>query len=299
MKLRVLKNIIKQGFQGVWRNRGMSGVSVLSIGIVLMILGLVLILALSVNKLATDTNKMIDQIDVFISDDLDVEEIKALSDKIVSIGGIKSIKFKSRDEGLKELKASWEDNAWLLDGYDEKNPLPNSFVVRINDINDAKTITKRIGDIDGVIMVNFFADEIDQMLKISKYIKIGGLAVVVFLTIISIFLISNTIKLAVNSRQEEISIMKWVGATNGYIKGPFFIEGVFLGLIASVIAAGIMCLMYKYFYTTGTVDISPMLLSALVKPELIYQDLFIIFITLGVGIGALGSLISLKKFLKV
>lgn len=299
MKLRVLKNIIKQGFQGVWRNRGMSGVSVLSIGIVLMILGLVLILALSVNKLATDTNKMIDQIDVFISDDLDVEEIKALSDKIVSIGGIKSIKFKSRDEGLKELKASWEDNAWLLDGYDEKNPLPNSFVVRINDINDAKTITKRIGDIDGVILVNFFADEIDQMLKISKYIKIGGLAVVVFLTIISIFLISNTIKLAVNSRQEEISIMKWVGATNGYIKGPFFIEGVFLGLIASVIAAAIMCLMYKYFYTTSTVDISPMLLSALVKPELIYQDLFIIFITLGVGIGALGSLISLKKFLKV
>ena len=93
--------------------------------------------------------------------------------------------------------------------------------------------------------------------------------------------------------------MKWVGATNGYIKGPFFIEGVFLGLIASVIAAAIMCLMYKYFYTTGTVDISPMLLSALVKPELIYQDLFIIFITLGVGIGALGSLISLKKFLKV
>ena len=137
------------------------------------------------------------------------------------------------------------------------------------------------------------------MLKISRYIKIGGLAVVVFLTIISVFLISNTIKLAVNSRQEEISIMKWVGATNGYIKGPFFIEGILLGLIASVIAAGIMCLLYKYFYTAGTVDISPMLLSALVKPELIYQDLFVIFITLGVGIGALGSLISLKKFLKV
>lgn len=299
MKLRVLKNIIKQGFQGVWRNRGMSGVSILSIGIVLMILGLVLILALSVNKVATDTNKMIDQIDVFIDDSLDVDQIKALSDKIEAIGGIKSIRFKSRDEGLKELKAEWADNAWLLDGYDNKNPLPNSFVIRVHDINNARDITNKIKALDGIIQVNFFADEIDQMLKISNYIKIGGLAVVVFLTIISIFLISNTIKLAVNSRQEEISIMKWVGATNGFIKGPFFIEGVLLGLIGSVVSATIMCLLYKYFYETGSADISPILANAFIEPKVIYKDLYVIFITLGAGIGALGSLISLKKFLKV
>lgn len=299
MRLRILRNIFKQGFQGVWRNRGMSMVSVISIAIVLMILGTVLILALSVNKLATDTNKQVDQMDVFIDDKLGVDEIKTLSEKIIAIGGIKSIKFKSRDEGLKELKAEWKDNAYLLDGYEEANPLPNSFQVRVFDINDAKIVAKKIESMDGIIRVNYFADEIEQMLKISSYIKLGGFVIVAFLAVISVFLISNTIKLAVNSRQEEISIMKWVGATNGFIKGPFIIEGVLLGIIGSIFATAVTVLLYKYLYSTGTLNVAPILANALVEPGLINGDIFIIFVTLGAGIGAVGSLVSLKKFLRV
>ncbi|MDO5716956.1 MAG: permease-like cell division protein FtsX [Tissierellia bacterium] len=299
MNLRILTNIFKQGFQGLSRNRSMSFVSVLSISIVLIILGIVLVLVLSINKVAVDTNKTIDQIDVYLDLDLSVEDIKSLGKEIEAIGGIKSIHFKSKDQGLKEMKASFGEDAYILDGYDEHNPLPNMFIVRVYDISNSRIVEEKIRGMKGVMETQFFATEIEQMLAISSYIKIGGLAMVIFLTFISIFLISNTIKLAVNSRRAEISIMKWVGATNGYIKGPFFIEGIVLGLIAAFVASALMYGGYYYFYTVASANLSEFLRSAFVAPQSLYLDMTIIFLTLGVGIGALGSLISLKKFLKV
>lgn len=299
MRLRLLANIFKQGTQGISRNRSMSLVSILSISIVLMILGMVLILVLSINKVISDTNATVDQINVFIDPQYSEEQIQTLTKDIQNLNGIKEIRFKSRDQYLRELKESWGENAHLLDSYDENNPFYDSIVLRVSDINLAKEINSNISKMDGVIKTNFFADEIEQMLNISKYIKIGGLAIVVFLTFVSIFLISNTIKLAVNSRRMEINIMKWVGATNGYIKGPFFIEGVILGLIASVIASTIMYFLYNYIFVQAKSSLSTLISEALVQPSQLYGDMAIIFLTLGVGIGALGSLISLKKFLKV
>ena len=299
MILRLLANIFKQGTQGISRNRSMSLVSILSISIVLMILGMVLILVLSINKVISDTNATVDQINVFIDPQYSEEQIQTLTKDIQNLNGIKEIRFKSRDQYLRELKESWGENAHLLDSYDENNPFYDSIVLRVSDINLAKEINSNISKMDGVIKTNFFADEIEQMLNISKYIKIGGLAIVVFLTFVSIFLISNTIKLAVNSRRMEINIMKWVGATNGYIKGPFFIEGVILGLIASVIASTIMYFLYNYIFVQAKRSLSTLISEALVQPSQLYGDMAIIFLTLGVGIGALGSLISLKKFLKV
>lgn len=299
MRLRILANIFKQGTQGISRNRSMSLVSILSISIVLMILGMVLILVLSINKVISDTNATVDQINVFIDPQYSEEQIQTLTKDIQNLNGIKEIRFKSRDQYLRELKESWGENAHLLDSYDENNPFYDSIVLRVSDINLAKEINSNISKMDGVIKTNFFADEIEQMLNISKYIKIGGLAIVVFLTFVSIFLISNTIKLAVNSRRMEINIMKWVGATNGYIKGPFFIEGVILGLIASVIASTIMYFLYNYIFVQAKSSLSTLISEALVQPSQLYGDMAIIFLTLGVGIGALGSLISLKKFLKV
>lgn len=302
MKLRLLTNIIKQGFQGLNRNRSMSMVSIVSIAIVLVILGLVLVLVLSINQLVMNSNQKMDQIDIFIEDRLEIPDIEKMADDIANIGGIKSIKFKSREEGLKELKSSWGENAWLLDDYDgdeDKNPIPNGFQIRVNNLEDAPAIAKKLNNMEGVWKVNYFADEIEQMLKISRYIQFGGLFMVGFLSLISIFLLSNTIRLAVNSRRAEISIMKWVGATDGYIKGPFFIEGVLMGLIGSVVAFFIVAFGYKYFYTEAINNVTGFLSSAIVAPSFFYWDMATIFLTLGVGIGALGSLISLKRFLKV
>lgn len=299
MKLRVLSNIIKQGFQGLNRNRSMSMVSIISIAIVLVILGLVLILVLSINQLVMDSNQKMDQIDIFIEDSLEIPDIEKMADDIAAIGGIKSIKFKSREEGLKELKSSWGENAWLLDDYEDSNPIPNGFQIRVNNIEDATAVAKKLGNMEGVWKVNYFAEEIDQMLKISRYIQIGGLFMVGFLSLISIFLLSNTIRLAVNSRRAEINIMKWVGATDGYIKGPFFIEGVLMGLIGSIIAFLIVAFGYRYFYLEAINNVYGLLSSAIVAPSFFYWDMATIFLTLGVGIGALGSLISLKRFLKV
>ncbi len=279
MKFRVFANMIKQGFQGLNRNRSMGMVSIVSIAIVLVILGLMLIMVLSINQLVMDTNKKMDQID----------------------GGIKKIRFKSPAEGLKELKSSWGENAWLLDEYEdeEKNPIPKSFEIRVNNIEDAEAVAKKLGKMDGVWKVNYFSKEIEQMLAISRYIQIGGIFMVGFLSLVSIFLMSNTIRLAVNSRRTEISIMKWIGATDAYIKGPFFIEGVLMGFIGSLIAFLIVAFGYRYFYLEAINNVTGLLSSAIVPPSFFYSDMAVIFATLGIGIAALGSLISLKRFLRV
>ena len=299
MIFRLLSNIIKQGFQGFKRNRSMGTVSIISISIVLLMLGIVLILVLSINKLVMDANQKMDQIDVFIEDSLDIPDIEKMADDINSINGIKSVRFKSKNEGLMELKSRWGENAWLLDDYEDANPIPNSFIINVDNIEDADRIANELSNMNGIWKVNFFADEIKQMVNISNYIKIGGLIMVVFLTLISIFLISNTIRLAVNSRQTEISIMKWVGATNGYIRGPFIVEGILMGLVGAIISFLVVAFGYKYFYGQVMVEITDFLKGALVAPSDFYFDMGIIFATLGIGIGALGSLISLKRFLKV
>ncbi|MFR1324141.1 MAG: permease-like cell division protein FtsX [Ezakiella massiliensis] len=301
MKFRVFANMIKQGFQGLNRNKSMGMISIVSIAIVLVILGLMLIMVLSINQLVMDTNKKMDQIDIFIDDNLDVPQIEAMADQIAAIGGIKKIRFKSPAEGLKELKSSWGENAWLLDEYEdeEKNPIPKSFEIRVNNIEDAEAVAKKLGKMDGVWKVNYFAKEIEQMLAISKYIQIGGIFMVGFLSLVSIFLMSNTIRLAVNSRRTEISIMKWVGATDAYIKGPFFVEGVLMGFIGSLIAFLIVAFGYRYFYLEAINNVTGLLSSAIVPPSFFYSDMAVIFATLGIGIAALGSLISLKRFLRV
>lgn len=299
MIFRLLSNIIKQGLQGFRRNRSMGMVSIISTSIVLLMLGIILILVLSINKLVMDANQKMDQVDVFLEDSLDIPDIEQMAENINSINGIKSVRFKSKNEGLKELKSKWGENAWLLDDYEDANPIPNSFIINVANIEDADRIANDLSNMDGIWKVNFFADEIKQMVNISNYIKIGGLIMVVFLTLISIFLISNTIRLAVNSRQTEISIMKWVGATNGYIRGPFIVEGILMGLVGAIISFVVVAFGYKYFYNHAMVEITDFLRGALVAPEDFYFDMGIIFATLGIGIGTLGSLISLKRFLKV
>ena len=298
MGFRIYKNIIKQGFQGAWRNRGMGVASIGSITAVLIILGIVLIMVLSINNLVVETKSKFDEIQVFLDDDISEENAKAIEKEALGNPGVLAVEYKSKEEALRDMKKGWEENAYLLEGL-ETNPLPNSYIVKLKDIEYANQVVEKIRGLDGGEDVNYYQELIEKMLIIANYVRGGGLIVILILIFISIFIISNTIKITVAARKREINIMKYVGATNGYIRGPFVIEGVIFGLIGAILSIIIVNRGYTYFFHSLSTELYVLFTVYLVPPKALIKDISIIFVAIGMGIGALGSMLSLKRFLNV
>lgn len=299
MKFKTFQNMIKQGFQGMWRNRSMGVASITSIAAVLVILGLVLILILSINNAVMETRTKFDEIQVFLEDELEDEELDNIEEEIARQEGVLSVIFHSRERGLEIMKEEWGEDSSLLDGLEEDNPLQDAYIIQLKDIEYADEVVKNINPIEGVESIKYYKDVIDKMMLFSNYIQIGGIAVVGILVLVSIFIIANTIKITVSSRKREINIMKYVGATNGYIRGPFIIEGILFGLVGAIIAMLIINFGYEYFFESVNDKFYVLFTVYLVPPASLLKDIAIIFTSIGVGIGGLGSIISLKRFLNV
>ena len=299
MKFRIFKNIMKQGFQGMWRNRGMGLASVGSITAVLMILGLVLIMILSINNVVVETKNKFDEIQIFLEDDITAEQLDRIEASAKNSEGVLSVIFQSRDQALEIMKREWGDKAYLLEGLEEDNPLQETFIVKLKDIEYANSVVSKVEKLEGIDEVKYYNDIIEKLILFANYIRGGGLVIIGILIFISVFIISNTIKITVTARKNEINIMKYVGATNGYIRGPFIIEGVLFGLIGAVLSILIVNYGYSYFFNAVNDRLYVLFTVYLVPPVALVKDISIIFIAIGAGIGALGSLVSLKRFLNV
>lgn len=299
MGFRVFKNILKQGFQGMWRNRSMGLASIGSISAVLMILGVVIILVLSINNVAMEIKTKFDEIQVFLKDDLTAEDIDKIQETIEEDDRVLSVVFQSKGQGLEIMKKDWEEDSYLLEGLEEDNPLQDSYIIQLKDIKDADDVVKKLDTIEGIEYINYYKDIIDKLLVFANYIRFGGIVVIGILVLVSVFIISNTIKITVTSRKREVNIMKYVGATNGYIRGPFIIEGILFGLIGSVLSIFIINYGYDYFFKSVSDKLYVLFTVWLVPPTLLMKDITIMFSAIGVGIGALGSIVSLKRFLNV
>lgn len=299
MGFRVFKNITKQGFQGMWRNRGMGLASVGSISAVLVILGVVLILILSINNLVLEVKTKFDEIQVYLEDDLTEERLDVLEKSIKEIEGVLTVIFRSRDQGLEIMKEQLKEDSYVLEGLENDNPLQDSYIINLNDIKYAESVVAVLKSTKGIEDVKYYKDIIDKLIIFANYIRFGGIIVIGILVLVSIFIISNTIKITVASRRREINIMKYVGATNGYIRGPFIIEGILFGLIGAVMSILIINYGYEYFFQSVSDKLYVLFTVYLVPPSLLVKDIAIIFTSIGVGIGALGSIVSLKRFLNV
>jgi len=298
MRFRVIKNILKQGFKGLWRNKGMGLASVTSITAVLVILGIFLILILSLNNVVMDTREKFDEVQVFLEDEITASQIEEIENRVKESDKVISVIFKSKDQALEEMKKSWGDEGYLLNGL-ETNPLPHTLIIKLKDIEYADSVAKSIENMEGIEEIQYNQDIIEKLVLFSNYIRNGGLVVVSILLLVSVFIISNTIKLTVTARKTEINIMKYVGATNGYIRGPFVIEGLLFGLIGAVISILIVSYGYNYFFNAASDKLYVLFTVYLVPPKALMKDVMIIFIAIGAGIGALGSLVSMKRFLNV
>ena len=228
------------------------------------------------------------------------EQIDQLGNQIKNINGVNKVTFVSKQDALNSMKAVLEDNQSILEGWDEENPFPASYFVTLTDLSLNEEVQEQIFKLDYVDEIESQNNTISKLQSLANGIQIMTIIILVLLIVISIFIISYTIKLTVHARRREISIMKYVGATNGFIRGPFIVEGVIIGIISAVITLVVLGLCYNA--VMGGIGES-VLVQDIGIGLLSFSDMFFLVLTvyllLGIGIGILGSVISMRKYLKV
>jgi len=295
MRIRTTEYFIREVFFSLKRNNWMSVASIGTVAVSLFVLGMFLIIVLNFNKMAATLESQV-QINVYLQDDLKKDDIALIGEQIKDMQGIETVKYVDKDEALKRFKERLGDQKFLLDALGETNPLPNAYEITVTQPELVKTASASLEKIKGVESVKFGQDVVKHLFDITRLIRIFGLALMVLLAGATLFIISNTIRLTVFARRKEIAIMKYVGATDWFIRWPFLLEGVALGFFGGIIAA--VALRSTYAAVTAKVY-STLAFFPLIPeyPFLNYISLAILFS--GMLIGSVGSTISLKRFLKV
>ncbi|GAU78011.1 permease-like cell division protein FtsX [Fusibacter sp. 3D3] len=289
---------LREALKSLWRNRLMSIASVSSVSATLIILGIIFALIVNVNASTQAAKDQIDSIKVYLLDELTSEESEALQNEIEAIAGVETVSYENKVDALAKMQASWKENAYMLEGL-EKNPLPNSFIVYLTDIYYSESVLASLEKLEGIEQIKSNQDTVAKLLLFTDLIRKAGLTIIFVLIAISTFIIHNTIKLAVNARHREINIMKYVGATNWFIRWPFLTEGTILGLVGAGVSAMIMKIGYEYIFNVLHSDFFVLIAAYIVKPEVLMKDLIFLFVVIGAGIGALGSIWSMRKYLNV
>lgn len=298
MRIKTLGYSVNEAFKNLWRNSLMSVASVSSVAATLVILGIVFILIVNINSMTDSVKIQFDSAQVYLADGLEQTQLDAVRNEILKIDGVKEVVFEDRDAALEKMKTSWKENGHLLDGL-EVNPLPDSYVVVLKNLSYSKPVVSALQKLEGVEEVKYYQDIITKLMDVTRFIRTLGFSVIAVLIGVSTFIIANTIKLAVAARRREINIMKYVGATNWFIRWPFLVEGTLLGLLGAMLAALIIFLMYQYTYGMFTTRFYVLIAAYIVPVKSIMGDLLLIFSVLGAGIGALGSINAMRRFLNV
>lgn len=287
---------LKQAFSHMGRNKGMNITSVVAITAMMLILGLFFVAFLNVDLFAKTIEKDYNVVEVFIADGADDAVKDAIKSKIEKIDGIEKIEYRSKEDAIKIMKKRWGDNAYLLDNID-KNSLPDSYMVFVKDQKVGNEVNSEISHVNGVDSIKYYQDTVSKLTKITHFIQVSAIVVMTFLIIVSTIIVANTIKLTVFNRSKEIEIMKYIGATDWFVRAPFLIEGIILGIISSAVATGLMHLIYSRLISLIGDDIMRILSVPVLSSSYLIPNLAIIFASLGIGIGTCGSIISIRRFL--
>ncbi|MFR6436937.1 MAG: permease-like cell division protein FtsX [Peptoniphilaceae bacterium] len=298
--IRQFGNNIKEAFQGIARNKGMSLLSVISIMAVLVLFGVVVLLVLNMTGIVNETEKKVDKVVVYLNDDANEDSIRAIIKKAEGTGYVKDVSYTSKEQAWQDFSKNMEltNDAYFLEGMEE-NPLPASVTLQLSNIKQAKTVANTLQGMPGVYQVDYLNELIGKIVQINDWVRILGVAVVAILLIIAIVLIHNTIKSTIANRSQEIQIMKYIGASDGYIRRPLLIEGMFFGVVAGALALVLVYLGYKGMFGLFDEKLNVLMGLRLIRPTDMLKDMAIMFLCIGVGVGLIGSSLSLKRFLDV
>ncbi|KEO78557.1 permease-like cell division protein FtsX [Paenibacillus polymyxa] len=296
---------VREGFKNIFRNGWMSVASVTSIIVSLLILGVFIMLVLNVNSLADQADSQV-EVNVFLELNVEQNMRETLQKEIAAMPEISKTTFVTKAQGLEELRKDLGDSGKeLLEGFDkDSNPLPDKIVVEVIEPTTVPFVAEKIEKLNTlhpekpILKVRYGKGTVETLFTITKLIRNVGFIFVAGLAIMSMFLISNTIRVTILARRREIGIMKLVGATNFFIRWPFFIEGALIGLIGSLITVGILFTGYQRLLTAVQGDIALNMLK-LMPLEGVWIQLSALLIILGMLVGIVGSTLSMRKFLKV
>ena len=297
MKFNTLLRHLRAGFRNIIRNGWMTVASIGAVTTTLILVAAFLALMLNLNEMAKNIEDDV-QINTLIELTATDEDVKTLGDEINAIDGIEKVTFSSKDDELKKLIDSMGDEgeAWQL--MEQDNPLNHVFIVEAENPQDTEQIAKQIETLNHVEKVVYGQGVIDQLFKFNNYARVIGLILIFALVFTAIFLISNTIKITIIARSEEIGIMKLVGATNWFIRWPFLIEGLLLGVFGSILPVAVILAAYNYLESSIMNSISFRFVEILPFHPFAWQ-LSALVLSIGALIGVWGSVMSIRKFLKV
>ena len=288
---------IGEGLVGLWRNKSMGVASIVSICSMLLILGGITFGVFEANNIVEDMKTKVDQIDVILEPEVTHERVLKIKEELKKIENVKEVNYVSKEKALEKMKEQWKENSFLLDGME--SALPESYELKVENIENSSTVASNIYNIKDVEKVVYYKDIVDKLTKMSDVVKYVGITLVGVLLLVSFFIMSITIKLTVIARRKEISIKKYIGATNMSITGPFIVEGMLLGVLGAGISFAMIFFAYKYVYESLAWGVGNILYNYLIPVNIFGFYVAIAYFGIGIGIGILASIFSSRKYMKV
>lgn len=293
--------LIKEGFRNIYQNRA---ISIAAIGVLvacLLLVGISMLFTINVNNMVGYFESQ-NEIMVFLSDSVQGDELTDIDAELRSISNVASATFISREDGLKTWMQELGDDGTLLEWLIEDNPLQNAYRLVVKDLSKMEETIELVGYIDGIDTISASNEVAQAVTGIKQAVSIGGLAVIALLAAVSLSIVSNTIKLTVFNRRKEISIMKYVGATDAFIRLPFLSEGILLGFISATVAFFMLWGGYTAFghwVSQSAFYWASLIVGQLVTFKTVALRLYLYFLAAGIGIGALGSVFFVGRYIKV
>lgn len=303
MRLSSFVYVIKQGFKNIWHNMMFSLASIATMIACISLFSLFVAVLMNLDSVVKNVEQEVG-VTVLFDDGLPQEQIDLIGEQIRQYDGVVAIEFTSAEEAWEEFqKEYFADNPEMAETFKDDNPLINSssYTVQIDEIEKQNDLVSYIESLQGVSKVNQSAAAVNTLSSFNKLVAYASLVIICILLIVSVFLISNTVTVGINVRKNEIAIMKWIGATDIFVRSPFIVEGVILGLVGAVIPLGIFYLVYEKVigFILEKFSILSSLSDATVSVGALFHVLLPAGLIMGVGIGLIGSIITVRKHLRV
>ncbi|HDX9591042.1 TPA: ABC transporter permease [Bacillus pseudomycoides] len=297
MKTKTLSRHLREGVKNLSRNGWMTFASVSAVTVTLLLVGVFLTAIMNMNHVATKVEQDV-EIRVHIDPAAKKEDQKKLKEDITKISKVDSVKYSSKDEELKKLIKSLGDSGKTFELFEQDNPLKDVYVVKAKEPTDTATIAKKIAKMQFVNKVQYGQGEVEKLFETVKTGRNIGIILIAGLLFTAMFLISNTIKITIYARSTEIEIMKLVGATNWFIRWPFLLEGLFLGVLGSIIPIIMILMSYNSLQAMFNEKFAGTIFELLPYSPFVFE-LSGLLMLIGALIGMWGSVMSIRRFLKV
>ncbi|MBQ5328291.1 MAG: permease-like cell division protein FtsX [Oscillospiraceae bacterium] len=293
--------LVNQGFKNLWNNRLMSLASIGVLVSCMLLIGAAALLSVNVSSIVDAVEDQSEAI-VYLEDGLDDAAVEEVRDGLIATGKVATIEFISKEDALHAMMESMGDDGMLFEAYAKENNLPDSFRITFDDVSDLENTVMHIEALLGVDSVSALTEVAEVITGVKNMAYVGGTIIIGLLIVVSLMIIGNTIKITVFSRRREVNIMKYVGATNGFIRLPFIVEGISLGVISGAISYGIIYFAYDYlvkWVSSQSATWFSQIISDLVPFSVLSDYLLIGFIGGGAFIGLFGCVAFIGKHLKV